>query len=72
MFLCVFTNSTAVISDEVYRVINYTEEKYVSIAHYLPNQTFIVGGASKEVAGTGVRFAFVAGPGTTILTPDEW
>lgn len=53
----------AIISDEVYRTICYENNiNYVtSIAKYLPNQTLIVGGMSKEVSGTGLRIGFIAG-----------
>jgi len=50
-----------IISDEVYRCLIY-EEDYVSIASFLPQQTILVGGISKEVAGTGLRLGFAAGP----------
>ena len=53
----------AVISDEVYRTIRYDDsEPYCSIASLLPEQTFVVGGMSKELSGTGLRVGFVAGP----------
>jgi len=50
-----------VISDEVYRTVIYDQKEHLSIAmkEYLPNQTFVVGGISKEVAGTGLRLGFV-------------
>ena len=51
-----------VLSDEVYRTVVYDGLKHVSIASYLPNQTLLVGGMSKEVSGTGLRLGFVAGP----------
>ena len=51
-----------VLSDEVYRTIVYDGIDHVSIASYLPTQTLIVGGMSKEVSGTGLRLGFVAGP----------
>ena len=51
-----------VLSDEVYRTIVYDGFEHVSIASYLPNQTLIVGGMSKEVSGTGLRLGFIAGP----------
>jgi len=58
----------AVISDEVYRVLNYTTEefKYETIAKFLPDQTIYVGGMSKEVSGTGLRLGFAAGPAHVI------
>ena len=52
----------AVISDEVYRTIYYDGAEYASLASFLPEQTFIVAGMSKEVSGTGLRLGFVAGP----------
>ena len=51
-----------VLSDEVYRTVVYDGLEHVSIASYLPNQTLIVGGMSKEVSGTGLRLGFIAGP----------
>ena len=51
-----------VLSDEVYRTVVYDGLEHVSIASYLPNQTLLVGGMSKEVSGTGLRLGFVAGP----------
>jgi len=58
----------AIISDEVYRVHNFTEKEftYDSIARYLPEQTIVVGGMSKEVSGTGLRVGFAAGPAHVI------
>jgi len=52
----------AVISDEVYRTIRFDGSTYSSIAHYLPLQTILIGGMSKEVSGTGLRVGFAAGP----------
>ncbi len=51
-----------ILSDEVYRTIIYDGIEHVSIASYLPNQTLLVGGMSKEVSGTGLRLGFIAGP----------
>ena len=51
-----------VLSDEVYRTIIYDGLQHVSIASYLPNQSLLVGGMSKEVSGTGLRLGFIAGP----------
>ena len=51
-----------ILSDEVYRTIIYDGINHVSIASFLPAQTLIVGGMSKEVSGTGLRLGFVAGP----------
>lgn len=45
-----------VISDEVYRTILYDDTPYVSIARYLKEQSIVVGGISKEIAGTGIRY----------------
>ena len=51
-----------VLSDEVYRTIVYDGLEHASIASYLPDQTLLVGGMSKEVSGTGLRLGFIAGP----------
>ena len=51
-----------VLSDEVYRTVLYDDLEHVSIASYLPNQTLLIGGISKEVSGTGLRLGFIAGP----------
>jgi len=52
-----------VISDEVYRTITFDEHNpHISLASYLPNQTLVVSGTSKECAGTGIRVGYVAGP----------
>jgi len=52
----------AILSDEVYRTIRYDDSEYISISSFLPDQTFVAGGISKEVSGTGMRLGFVAGP----------
>lgn len=57
-----------VLSDEVYRTIVYDDLEHVSIASYLPNQTLLVGGMSKEVSGTGLRLGFIAGPEAVMTT----
>eukprot|EP01102_Stenamoeba_stenopodia_P005657 TRINITY_DN16400_c0_g1_i1.p1 TRINITY_DN16400_c0_g1~~TRINITY_DN16400_c0_g1_i1.p1 ORF type:complete len:467 (-),score=82.78 TRINITY_DN16400_c0_g1_i1:79-1479(-) len=53
-----------VIADEVYRFHRYTDSDdslvYSTIARYLPGQTLVVGGMSKEVAGTGLRIGYIA------------
>ncbi len=51
-----------VLSDEVYRTVVYDGLEHVSMASYLPNQTLLIGGMSKEVSGTGLRLGFIAGP----------
>lgn len=43
------------VSDEVYRTLYFGDTSYKSMAHYLPNQTVVVGGISKEISGTGIR-----------------
>ena len=58
----------AVISDEVYRTIYYDGAEYASLASFLPEQTFVVAGMSKEVSGTGLRLGFVAGPKNRMST----
>ena len=57
-----------VLSDEVYRTIVYDDLEHVSIASYLPNQTLLIGGMSKEVSGTGLRLGFIAGPEEVVQT----
>ena len=57
-----------VLSDEVYRTIVYDGLEHVSIASYLPKQTLLVGGMSKEVSGTGLRLGFIAGPEEVVQT----
>ena len=57
-----------VLSDEVYRTVVYDGLEHVSIASYLPNQTLLVGGMSKEVSGTGLRLGFIAGPEAVMET----
>mmetsp|Transcript_13173 Transcript_13173/g.14599 ORF Transcript_13173/g.14599 Transcript_13173/m.14599 type:complete len:424 (-) Transcript_13173:57-1328(-) len=52
----------AIVSDEVYRTIIYDDAEYSSPAHFLPQQTIILGGISKEIAGTGIRLGFAAAP----------
>ena len=55
----------AVISDEIYEVLNYSGHEVVSIATYsqkLKDQTIIVNGVSKTYAMTGWRIGFVAAP----------
>lgn len=58
----------AVLSDEVYRTIYYDDIEYASIASFLPEQVFVIGGMSKEVSGTGLRLGFVAGPSKIMQT----
>ena len=53
----------AVISDEIYEMLNYTGEKIYSIAQYsekMKNNTIIVNGVSKSYAMTGWRIGFTA------------
>jgi aspartate aminotransferase len=58
----------AVLSDEVYRTIYYDGIQHASIASFVPEQAFVVGGMSKEVSGTGLRLGFVAGPQEVMKT----
>lgn len=55
-----------VLSDEVYRTVVYDNLEHMSIASYLPHQTLLIGGMSKEVSGTGLRLGFIAGPESTM------
>ena len=57
-----------VLSDEVYRTVIYDGYEHASIASFLPDQTLVVGGMSKEVSGTGLRLGFIAGPEAVIQT----
>ncbi len=53
----------AVISDEIYEMLNYTDEPVVSIASYsdkMKAQTVVVNGVSKSYAMTGWRIGFTA------------
>lgn len=50
-----------VISDEIYSELTY-DEKHVSMAQYLPEQTILLNGVSKSHAMTGYRIGFLAGP----------
>lgn len=55
----------AVISDEIYEVLNYTDKPVYSIAKYsdkLKAQTIIVNGVSKTYSMTGWRIGFTAAP----------
>eukprot|EP01125_Pyxidicula_operculata_P021032 TRINITY_DN7955_c0_g1_i2.p1 TRINITY_DN7955_c0_g1~~TRINITY_DN7955_c0_g1_i2.p1 ORF type:complete len:429 (-),score=56.40 TRINITY_DN7955_c0_g1_i2:73-1359(-) len=73
----------AVLSDEVYRTFIYSVEysgskrrdvkEFISdsMAYYLPDQTIIMGGISKEIAGTGLRLGFAAGPKHVIDVAQE-
>lgn len=56
-----------VISDEVYSELSY-EEKHVSIAEFLPEQTILLNGLSKSHAMTGWRIGFIFAP--AILTAE--
>ena len=58
----------AVLSDEVYRTLYYDNVPHTSMGSLLPEQTFVVGGMSKEVSGTGLRLGFVAGPQEVMKT----
>ncbi len=56
----------AVISDEIYEVLNYTGEKMYSIASYSPElkeRTVIINGVSKTYSMTGWRIGFTASNG---------
>lgn len=57
-----------VTSDEVYRTVVYDGIEHMSIASYLPDQTLLIGGMSKEVSGTGLRLGFIAGPDGVMQT----
>lgn len=55
----------AVISDEIYEVLNYTDEPVYSIAkcsESMKSRTIIINGVSKTYAMTGWRIGFIAAP----------
>lgn len=55
----------AVISDEIYEVLNYTDKPVYSIAAYsqkVKDQTIIVNGVSKTYSMTGWRIGYLAAP----------
>ena len=54
-----------VISDEIYSELTY-ENKHVSIAEFIPEQTILINGLSKSHAMTGWRIGFIFGPSTLI------
>ncbi|MBZ9626011.1 pyridoxal phosphate-dependent aminotransferase [Clostridium sp. FP2] len=53
-----------VISDEMYKYLNYTGEEYVSIASFpgMIERTIVIDGLSKSHAMTGWRVGYTAGP----------
>lgn len=51
-----------VLSDEVYAELTYSEERHVSIAEFLPEQTILVSGLSKSHAMTGWRIGLIFAP----------
>lgn len=51
-----------VISDEVYAELTYSEERHVSIAEFIPDQTIVVSGLSKSHAMTGWRIGLLFAP----------
>lgn len=54
-----------VMSDEIYSELTY-KHKHVSMAHYLPEQTILISGASKAYAMTGYRIGFLAAPASLV------
>lgn len=57
-------NDLYVISDEMYRKLIYTEDKFVSIAEFpgMRERTLIIDGFSKAYAMTGWRVGYTVGP----------
>tara|TARA_B100000925_G_scaffold291479_1_gene279684 strand:- start:8226 stop:9461 length:1236 start_codon:yes stop_codon:yes gene_type:complete len=56
---------TVIISDEIYRDLNYYDPRPRYFYHYLPElveRTLIVNGISKSMASTGLRIGWVIGP----------
>lgn len=54
-------HSLMVLSDEIYSELTY-DFPHTSLAHYLPDQTILINGASKSHAMTGWRMGFICGP----------
>lgn len=53
-----------IISDEIYEKLNYTKDKYISIANISDdsfNRTIVINGVSKSYAMTGWRIGYAAG-----------
>lgn len=50
-----------VLSDEIYSELTYNQ-KHVSLARLIPEQTILISGASKAYAMTGYRIGLLAGP----------
>ncbi len=55
-------NDVAVISDEIYALINHCARPHVSIAKYYPEGTFVTGGLSKHLSLGGWRFGLAVAP----------
>ncbi|MFQ5342306.1 MAG: pyridoxal phosphate-dependent aminotransferase, partial [Anaerolineae bacterium] len=55
-------NDVAVISDEIYALINHCRRPHVSIAKYYPEGAFVTGGLSKHLSLGGWRFGLAVAP----------
>lgn len=51
-----------VISDEIYAMIDFTDRKHSSLAHYYPEGTIVTGGLSKSFAAGGYRLGIMLLP----------
>lgn len=63
------THEIAIISDEIYEKLIYTDDEHVSIAQLsdeLKQLTIVINGVSKSHAMTGWRIGYAAGPETVI------
>jgi len=52
----------AIVSDEIYALINHCRRPHVSIAKYYPEGTFVTGGLSKHLSLGGWRFGLAVAP----------
>ncbi|MCP4912511.1 MAG: aminotransferase class I/II-fold pyridoxal phosphate-dependent enzyme [Oligoflexia bacterium] len=51
-----------IISDEIYSLVNFTEQKYTSLFEICPDRTIVTGGLSKSHGAGGYRLGFIALP----------
>lgn len=55
-------NNIVIISDEIYSLVNFSEEPYSSFHHFCPERTIITSGLSKSHAAGGYRLGFISFP----------
>lgn len=51
-----------IISDEIYSLVNFTDQKYTSLFEICPDRTIVTGGLSKSHGAGGYRLGFIALP----------